>query len=104
MTDLRASGGQLGACYHGSPLGVMGLSSLWRFPLIDLHDSPKDFVDGLTELPGKALKPYGTLTESRFSDATYFTAAVRSSLSQANLRPSRARFNVLNRTTENSWR
>ena len=47
---------------------------------------------------------HGTFTESRFSEGTYFTAAVRSSLSHANLRPSSARFNVLNRTTENSWR
>src|ERR1700691_1996335 len=47
---------------------------------------------------------YPAFTESRFSDATYFTAAVRSSLSQANLRPSSARFSVLNSTTENNCR
>jgi enterochelin esterase family protein len=47
---------------------------------------------------------YGTFTDSRSSDATRFTAAVLSNLSQANRRPSSARFSVLNNTTENSWR
>jgi hypothetical protein len=47
---------------------------------------------------------YDAFTWSRYSSGTYFTAAVRSSLSQANLRPSSARVRVLNSTTENSWR
>ena len=47
---------------------------------------------------------YGTCTESLRSAGTYFTAAVRSSLSQAKGLPWMARFKVRNSTRENTWR
>lgn len=46
--------------------------------------------------------PTYTFTESRRSAGTYFTAAVRSSLSQAKGLPWMARFSVRNRTNENT--
>ena len=76
----------------------------WQKRGSDPHCLTMRYAAANSRAPRCQSSTYGTFTLSRISDGTYFTAAVRSSLSHANLRPSRARFSVLNNTTENNWR
>lgn len=76
---------------HGGCGFVMGVSALGGD------------TGGKLSLRATVPSDQGTFTDSRRS-AGALTAAVRSSLSQANFCPSAARLRVFSSTTENNWR
>jgi len=82
--------------------GVTGLSKICQKRTGRRKQSVTASAVGADECVCPYVNPYGAFISSRLSAGTYFTAAVRSNLSQANLRPSSARFSVLNRTIENN--